>query len=175
VELVDALLHRGACATHFANTWRTILLAGSSDSPETRILVPRLETWLKLRFAANAPYNQIARELLTATLNDNQQRALIAMDAAPDPSAFYQAAERKPEQLAASTSRVFLGVQVQCAQCHDHPRAKWTRQSFWSYAAFFADLESPADGQQKSDSNSATVSIKIPETDKTVPALYLDG
>jgi len=171
-ELVDALLKRGACATHFANTWRGILLAGAADSPETRFLVPRLETWLKLRFAANAPYDQIARELLTATLNDNPQRAILSMDGAPDPLAFYQAAERKPEQLAASTSRVFLGVQVQCAQCHDHPRAHWTRQNFWSYAAFFADLDRSTDDSR---SASGVISIKIPETETTVAAMYLDG
>ncbi len=55
----------------------------------------------------------------------------------PSPVAFFQANEQKPEMIAASTTRIFLGVQVQCAQCHDHPFSHWTRREFWSLAAFF--------------------------------------
>ena len=56
------------------------------------------------------------------------------------PAAFFQANEFRPENLAGSTARLFLGVQLECAQCHDHPFAKWTREQFWEYAAFFAGL-----------------------------------
>ena len=47
------------------------------------------------------------------------------------PLAFFQANEFKPENLAAATSRLFLGVKLECAQCHDHPFAKWKREQFW--------------------------------------------
>jgi len=47
----------------------------------------------------------------------------------------------KPENLGASTARLFLGVKLDCAQCHDHPFAKWTRQQFWEYAAFFGGFD----------------------------------
>jgi hypothetical protein len=65
--------------------------------------------------------------------------------AAPSPQAFYLAKDAKPENLAASTARLFLGVSIECAQCHDHPFASWTRQHFWGLAAFFAGLQRDAE------------------------------
>ena len=66
----------------------------------------------------------------------------------PRPPAFYVAKEGKPENLAAGTSRVFLGVRLECAQCHNHPFAKWKREEFWGFAAFFAGVpkQGPDDG-----------------------------
>src|SRR5262249_48741627 len=60
---------------------------------------------------------------------------------------FLQANESKPENLAASASRLFLGVKLECAQCHDHPFARWSRKQFWELAAFFPDLQQPQRGQ----------------------------
>jgi len=138
-QIVEELLQRGAFAAHLANTWRDLLLAGGT-APDARGLAPSLETWLKLRFSANMPYDQLVSELLTAPLDRNAPRT-------PSPLAFYQVAEFKPEQLAANASRLFLGVQVQCAQCHDHPFAEWKQPQFWSFAAFFNNLDAPrADG-----------------------------
>ena len=51
---------------------------------------------------------------------------------------FYQANESKAENLAGSTSRLFLGINLECAQCHNHPFAKWKREQFWGFAAFFS-------------------------------------
>jgi hypothetical protein len=81
------------------------------------------------------------------------------------PQAFYQANENKPENLGASTSRIFLGVKLECAQCHHHPFADWKKEQFWEYAAFFAG---PPQG-------GAPGKIKIPSTDTFVNARFLDG
>ena len=56
---------------------------------------------------------------------------------------YYTALELQSEQLAASTSRIFFGVQIQYAQCHDHPFDHWKQEDFWKYAAFFAGLQRP--------------------------------
>lgn len=169
--LVDELLQRGAFANHLANTFRDQMLAGSS-AQEVRGLAPSLETWLKLRFTANIPYDQVVTELLTATVDRNVNNQQVRK---PSPLAFYQAAEFKPEQLAANASRVFLGIQVQCAECHDHPFAEWKQPQFWSFAAFFknADVQRP-DGTMMMASDDAD-GIKIPGKDVLVPALFLDG
>ena len=169
-RLVDELLQRGAFANHLANTFRDQMLAGSS-AQEVRGLAPALETWLKLRFTANIPYDQVVTELLTATVDRNVNQP----NRKPSPLAFYQAAEFKPEQLAANASRVFLGIQVQCAECHDHPFAEWKQPQFWSFAAFFknADIQRP-DGAMMMASEEAD-GIKIPGKDVLVPALFLDG
>ncbi len=65
-ELIDRLLGQGGYSRHFANLWLAILLSGAADNAEIRAAAPRLETWLRLRFAANLGFDQIAAELLAA-------------------------------------------------------------------------------------------------------------
>ena len=166
--LVEELLQRGAFANHLANTFRDLMLAGTS-AQETRALAPSLEIWLKLRFTANMPYDQVVSELLTAPLDRP------AIPRAPSPLAFYQAAEFKPEQLAANSSRVFMGIQVQCAQCHDHPFAEWKQPQFWSFAAFFKNISPQGMDEQIMTQTDDLDGIKIPGKDVLVPAQFLDG
>jgi hypothetical protein len=61
--------------------------------------------------------------------------------ARPSPVAFFASNDGKPENLAASTARAFLGVRIGCAQCHDHPTAHWKRDQFWALAAFYSGIE----------------------------------
>jgi hypothetical protein len=173
--LVDDLLQRGAWAAHFANTWRDLLLAGTNN-PELRAQTAALESWLRLRFAVNMPYDQLARELITAEVRASQN----ADPNEPSPAAFYQSAEFKPELLAASTSRVFLGIQLQCAQCHDHPFASWKRQQFWQFAAFLKDTQNESAEMASPVANVLALlqdadSLKIPDTKIVVKPQFLDG
>jgi hypothetical protein len=173
---VDSLLRRGAHAQHFANTWRGLMLAGAAENIEAQISTPQFETWLRLRFAINAPYDRLVTELLTAPVEAAQPNGVNnARRFVPSPVAFFQANEQKPEQIAASTTRIFLGVQVQCAQCHDHPFSHWTRREFWSLAAFFdkAPMQ-PGAAPAKTVSGSPNA-ILIPETQIVVEPAFLDG
>ncbi|HVC98668.1 MAG TPA: DUF1549 and DUF1553 domain-containing protein [Pirellulales bacterium] len=137
-RLVEQLLESGTHAAHFANAWRELLLPGANNNLETRGLAPPFEAWLKIRFSTDTPYDRWVTELLTsAAAAQADGNPLATRASVPSPSAFYQFNERKPESLAANTSRVFLGTQVQCAQCHDHPFARWKQQQFWAMAAFF--------------------------------------
>ena len=175
-KLVEDLIHRGAHATHMANTWREVMLSGAAGGIEARAFAPQFDTWLRLRLAANTPYDQLVNELLTATATTATQRGRATANSGPSPLAFYIANEGKPEQLAATTSRVFLGVQVQCAQCHDHPFAKWSRQQFWSFTAFFTGLGGDVEGNPLPIAGDTDrQQIKIPDTEMTVSAAFLDG
>ena len=165
-QLVDHLLARPAYANHMARTWRRFLL------PENNNLVrfgngATFEIWLADQFADNTPYDQLTRELLLATGQYNQGPAL-----------FYAALQAKPEELAAATSRSLLGVQIQCAQCHDHPFDHWTERDFWGYAAFFAQLQKPNNPQQRfvtqvDDLN--TGELKLPDTGVVIAPTFLGG
>jgi hypothetical protein len=166
--LVEELLSRGAWAAHFANTWRDLLLAGASA--EARTQSPALEAWLRLRFVVNMPYDQMIRELLTAPI-----RTTATSAAEPSPAAFYQAAEYKPEHLAANTSRVLLGIQLQCAECHNHPFSDWKQEQFWQYAAFFKGVAGEANSAAMTTPTGDADSIQIPDTKTAVTAKFLDG
>lgn len=165
-RLVAELLQQGACAAHFANGWRDLLLTGTGAA-DARGASRGLENWLRLRFSANLPYDQMVSELLTAT----EARTAPATVNEPSVYAFYQAAEFKPEQLASNVARLFLGLQVQCAQCHDHPFAAWKQPQFWSFAAFFSNEDGPANDPTRA----RDAKIRIPEKDVTVAARFLDG
>ncbi|MGD9723340.1 MAG: DUF1549 domain-containing protein [Pirellulales bacterium] len=175
--VVDELLDRGVHARHFANTWRALMLAGAPENFESQLLIPQFNTWLRLRFAVNMPYDRIVSELLTAPVETGMQQAnqANARSFIPTPAAFFQANELKREQIAASTTRIFLGVQVQCAQCHDHPFSHWTRREFWSLAAFF-DTTAPGVAEVAAvPAGAGKNAIRIPETEITVEPAFLDG
>src|SRR5207244_3203131 len=125
------------------------------------------EGWLRQKLTSNTSYDKMAHELLTA-----QPQQLQGFT----PSAFYFVNENKAENLAGATARVFLGVKIECAQCHKHPFAKWTKTQFWEYAAFFSGVapRQPMGGKQP-PFNPNSKEIKIPETDEIVQAKFITG
>src|SRR5207253_2527113 len=140
------------------------------------------QAWMRRQFADNVPYNKMVRELLTASVAGDGQQAFQRMQRGeriePSPLAFYVANEAKPENLAAATSRLFMGVKIECAQCHNHPFAKWTRKQFWEYTAFFAGIKTtnPNAGVfAQATEDTKVKEIVIPGPDKKVQARFLDG
>lgn len=161
-ELLDGPDAADRYAAHFANYWRSVLLAQAN--PESRPAGARIEDWLRTELRANAPYDKLARGLLT------------------DPAAgsYYTAYDNKAENVAGSTARLFLGVRLECAQCHDdRSGGSWKQEQFWQYAAFFGRLPGPRiDGnraRQVTDSNPGPPRIPIAETGKYADATFPDG
>ncbi len=155
-KVVDKLLESPYYVNHFTNVWRALMLPQTNNALGPP-LAPQLEAWLKKRVRENAPYDRLVREVLTVSV----RRQAMMSAGEPSPAVFYQANENKPENLASATSRLFLGVKLECAQCHNHPFAKWTKQQFWEYAAFFQPT--------------AEREARVPGTEKTVQARFLDG
>jgi hypothetical protein len=139
-RLVEHLLESGLYVNHFTNVWRSLLLP-QTNNPEVQILVPGFEAWLRQRIGKNQRFNELVQEILTASTTAPRPNRRMGNAREPTPAAFYQANELKPENLAAATSRLFLGIKLECAQCHNHPHASWTRQQFWEFAAFFAGVQ----------------------------------
>jgi hypothetical protein len=178
-ELVDRLLESPNYVSHFTNVWRALLLP-QVNNQQVQFLIPSLEAWLHPRIKENVPYDKMVREILTASVGGNtpMRRRMTNSTKRPEPTptAFYQANELKPENLAASTSRLFLGVKLECAQCHNHPRANWTRKQFWEYASFFAGIQpQPQGNMMAAPELSDRRSLKIPNTETEVQARFLDG
>jgi hypothetical protein len=133
------------------------------------------ERWLRNWVASERGYDAMVKELLTVSIDGRRGGFVIGGGAGPQ--AFYAAKEYKPEELAAAASRLFLGVNLGCAQCHHHPFAEWKREQFWSFAAFFSGIQTQRMGDfvtsmpEKADRHELT----IPGTEKVVKAKYLDG
>ncbi len=129
--LIDALLDHPDYATNWARYWRDVISYRSPDEDARRINYDGFTKWLAGQFAANKPWDQIATAIITATGRDDENAA----------TAFSVAEEGQAVELAGEVSRVFMGVQIQCAQCHDHPSDPWKRQQFHEFAAFFSGVK----------------------------------
>jgi len=147
-KLIDRLLEEPRFAIHFSNLWRAELLPEATTNQQAAELERGFENWLIQRLRSRTSYDQLVRELLTVPLPASGQPAepVLRDPARANPLAFLAAKDSKPENIAAAVTRSFLGIRLECAQCHDHPFAKWSQQQFWSQAAFFAGLEKRANG-----------------------------
>jgi len=140
---------------------------------------PIFDLWLRKQLTENKGYDQIVRQLLTVSIG-NGQRGFDPYNQENFATAigFYFAKDMKPESLGAGTARLFLGVKLDCAQCHDHPFAKWKREQFWQFAAFFGgiDAESNMGFIQNVREIKDRRELIIPgDKKKIVPAVFLDS
>ena len=123
---VDGLLRRPEYADFWALYWSERLVNSMQllydKGPKN------FTRWLNKAFRDNMPYDQFARSLLTAT---------GSMYDSTRPASYYPFA-KKPADLAAVTSQLFLGVHIECARCHNHPFERWTQEDFRGMAAFFS-------------------------------------
>jgi hypothetical protein len=179
LKLVVRLLDSHGYVNNFVNVWRDLMIP-QANTQLAQAFSPQMESWIGNKLRGNVPYDKMVRQLLTADpIGNVLRRGRGVID--PDDRtviAFYQANELKPENLAASTSRLFLGVRLECAQCHDHPFNSFSREQFWQYAAFFSGLQQFRQrGRQFQPArfDPKVREIKIPNTERTVKATFLDG
>ena len=163
-QLVRRLFDDPTHLVHQTNVWRTILIPEAGTDLIARQFVPEFEDWLRRRLLAGQSYDELVREVLCVP------RLQMSVEAGPSqPRAFFEIRQDQPDRVAAATSRAFLGVRLECAQCHDHPFDDWRQDQFWQLAAFFAPAE------RFDDDGNPIVEIAVPETDRTVQAAFLDG
>ena len=136
-RLVDRLLgdeYRDEYVRNWATIW-TNLLIGRTGGMDRRSLVDRdgMQQYLREAFTYNKPYDQMARDLVTATGSCR-----------PGDKDFNGAAnfladklEENGVQATAKTAQVFLGMAVECTQCHNHPFNEYQQNQFWELSAFF--------------------------------------
>src|SRR5262249_16429867 len=137
-DVVDGLLDGPEYAEHFGNVWRTIML-GYETNEQFQFLQPQFEGWVRERVEKNVPIDKMVHQLLT---NQTGGPNMGFNPQGPNsPQLFFLANENKAENLAGATSRVFLGVKIECAQCHPHPTAKWSKEQFWEFAAFYSQQQ----------------------------------
>ncbi len=184
-KLVERLLVMPAYSQHFAHTTRQEWIPQAATDIRFFFNGTLFDQWLQAEFRKNAPMDAMVRDLLTVPVPEGLARFRIInnpMQTDPETNriaAFYEANEFRPENLAAAVSRVFMGVKLECAQCHDHPFDTYTKEQFWQTAAFFGEFAAlppvapsfvgPLPPQYTKNQ------ITIPNTDRSLVARYFDG
>ena len=128
-RLIDRLLERPEYASLFGLKWADILKnrgAGYSTSRQ-RAGTSLFASWIRDAVASNLPYDRFATEILTATGSQEVN----------PPTVWYRSV-RTSQDYVESVSQAFLGVRVQCAQCHHHPAERWSQDDYYGLAAVFA-------------------------------------
>lgn len=136
--LVDRLLESDGYSRTWAGYWAEVIFSHATEA-RARIVQPQFEDWMQVQLRDNMGWDEITTALLTAKgkISEDGETALIF------------AHTGQAEELAAEVSRIFLGIQLQCANCHDHPTDSWKREQFHQLAAFFPRIavrpETPGD------------------------------
>ena len=126
--VVERLLKSPGYADYFANKW-TALLKNRRDDASDITSNFAFHAWIRDSLLANVSYDQIVRELLAAT------GTVIGNP----PVAWYKRV-KDPKQQLEDVSQLFLGVRLQCAQCHHHPFERWSQDDYYSLQAFFSQV-----------------------------------
>jgi hypothetical protein len=173
-KLIDELLADPRFGNYLAEMWAIHLIPRESNN---RALQQKpLEGWLAKNFNDNVPLNKIVYELVTASGEIDK-----------NPAGIYFVANPTVDKITDNVTRMFLGVQLQCAQCHNHPFTDWKQTEYWGMAAFFIKTKVNGTPQQAakkgvtlavSENPKAKAGKKgggLPESYKNVPAKFLQG
>jgi Protein of unknown function (DUF1549)/Protein of unknown function (DUF1553) len=168
-KLIDELLASEHYGRHMADLWQALLLPRTSDN--RRLQFDPMVRWLADRFNANKPWDEFVRELLTCDGTQEQ-----------NPAVTFFLANSTPDKQIDRVSRVFLGLQLQCAQCHNHPFTKWKQDEYWAMAAFFSKVRTDNPNKAAKQGTSPGINESgrgkqkgLPESAKTVPARFFQG
>jgi hypothetical protein len=126
-RLIGALIGRKEFADLWVMKWAELLEIRSRDNAVFPKSAELYFEWLRDQMATNVPLDRIVRDLLTAS--DSNFR---------NPAANYYQIEPDTQKLAENTAQIFMGMRIQCAQCHNHPFDRWTMNDYYGFAAFFA-------------------------------------
>jgi hypothetical protein len=127
-RLVETLLAKPEYADFFANKW-TALLKNRRDDSSDLLSNFAFHSWVRDSLLANKPYDAFVRELIGAT----------GTVVSSPPVAWYKRVKDPKEQLE-DVAQLFLGVRMQCAQCHHHPFERWSQDDYYGLAAFFSQV-----------------------------------
>lgn len=163
-RLIDELLGR----PEFPELW-AMKLAEILRVESTRLNTKGVEiysAWLRDAVQQNVPLNQIARQLLTGTGGNYHV-----------PPANFYIVESDPLLVAENVAQAFLGIRIQCAQCHNHPFERWTQDDYYAFAAFFPQIgrKRAEDPRETIVFNSASGEVTHPRTGKPARPKFLGG
>lgn len=152
LKLISQLLDDPGYVRNFTTIWTNVLLGRTTPDRTNRAA---FEKFLREAFARERPWNEVVYDMLTAEGHFEENGAVNYL------LGQLQGNPNDPEyhvEVTARTARVFLGMQVQCTQCHNHPFNEWKQNQFWEFNSFLrqvrrndVDRYNPATGQDEDD------------------------
>jgi hypothetical protein len=166
--LVDQLLERKDFTEIWVMKWAELLqirTTGNNGNDVTYKSALLWYEWLRGQIAANRPFNEIVRDLLSATGGSYDSPATNFFKAEPD-----------VKKLTENVAQVFMGTRIQCAQCHNHPFDRWTMDDYYGFASFFTGVKRKR-GEDPTDVivYDGGGEIQHPVTKQNAPPTFLGG
>jgi hypothetical protein len=145
---LNDLLHDRRCTDYLAERLARAYV-GTEDGPFIVFRRRRFITWLSDMLMQNRPYDALVRDLIAdaGLWTDHPATNFVSVTHDPD------AGMPTPERLAGRVARAFLGVRIDCAQCHDHPFQHWKQSDFRGLASFFGSVRANLRGIRDGDEN----------------------
>ncbi len=168
-RLIEELLARPEFVDYWTYKWSDLLmLNGTLLRPGA---LKAYYDWIHGHVAANTPWDQFVREILTATGGSLENGA----------TNFY-ALHQSPEDMTENACQAFMGLSIGCARCHNHPLEKWTNDQYFSMANLFARVRAKGWGGEGRNGDgdrtlyvSTTGDLVQPRTGQPQPPTPLDG
>ncbi len=129
-KLIDKLLDDPGYVRHWTTVWANLTIGQQAPRDVSR---KGMEKFLREAFTRNRPWNEVVIDIVSAEGNFEENGAvnyILAQMVMPDDGV----------QATAKTTRLFMGMQVQCTQCHNHPFNDWQQRQFWEFNNFFRQL-----------------------------------
>jgi len=164
--LVDRLLDSPDYAAYFALRWSSILHNSHRAGADQAAYA--FHNWIEDKIARNRPYDELVRGVVAAS-GEWQD--------APAINWYWQMRDDQLHQVVADTAQTFLGLRLQCAQCHHHPYERWSQDDYFGLAGFFTRVGRKSFGQPPPyySSTRVTTGERDPRTGKVPEPKYPDG
>ena len=150
-QLIDTLVESDDFADFWTLKWTDILRSNSKKV--TAIGTHKFRRWVYDAIRTDKPFDQFARDLLTASGSVFE-----------NPAANYWRASRDPNDAVETTAQLFLGIRIQCAKCHNHPFERWSQDNYYGIAAAFTRI-----ARQKGDTADEEIIYPMPTGEITQP------
>ena len=163
-RLIDHLLQRPEYVDYWAYKWCDLMLVSSRKLAKPAMW--SFYRWIHEAVAANKPWDQFAREVLTARGNTLENGA-----------ANYFVLHKDPTDLTETTALTFLGMSITCARCHNHPMEKWTTDDYYGMANLFARVKLKDTGRSGESIllTSPTGNVNHPQLGRPLPPRPLEA
>ena len=168
-KVIDTLLYRKEFTEMWVMKWSELLQIRSNNNIAQGISYKAAllyNSWLREQIAANRPFNEIVIDMLSS------EGGSFASPA----TNFYQV-ERDTLKLSENVAQVFMGMRLQCAQCHNHPFDRWTMDDYYSWGAFFAQVgrKQGVDPREQIVYNRGSGEVKHLVGGRNMPPKFLGG